>query len=315
MEITLQHALERFSIALLADGTSQRTVSNYALHLAQLPASLFPWLAERSRFSLQTTSTDDLRDYILWLKRFPNHRGGTFAQATVDDYIRTMHRFFKWCAEEYGAHNPMHRIAYPKMAEPAIKTVTLDDVHKLLAACDESPAGIRNRAIILFLLDTGCRAAGLCGLSIAELDMNSRRAAVTEKGAKTRGIFFGDETHMALEKWLSVRSSVSPLFHHSRAPYSALTVNGLRIILAKLGKRAGVTGSINPHAFRHTFATLYAINGGDIASLQAQLGHRDLATTVRNYVHFSDDDMRDKHKKYSPISNLMRLYPATENQN
>ena len=63
---------------------------------------------------------------------------------------------------------------------------------------------VRDRAVILMLFDTGCRVGGLCGLRVSDVDLERRRAVVTELGGKVRIVFFREETAEALEAWLAV---------------------------------------------------------------------------------------------------------------
>lgn len=175
----------------------------------------------------------------------------------------------------------------------------------MFEAAGDGEAGIRNRAILAFLLDTGCRAAGLCSMNVGDVDLEGRRAVVTEKGNKTRAVIFTQATAAFLQSWLDQRQPVAPLFYNLEN-LQALKPNGLYQLLRRLARRAGIEGRFNPHSLRHTFAREYILAGGDLATLAKLLGHRDVSTTVSHYVMFTDGEIADKHEKYSPIHKVMK---------
>jgi len=164
--------------------------------------------------------------------------------------------------------------------------------------------GIRNRAILAFLLDTGCRAAGLCGLRLSDLSLDSNRGVVTEKGKKTRAVIFTFQTSELLRKWLEVSKSDTYVFYDFDT-FAPLKPNGLYQLTRRLAKKANVKGRFNPHSFRHLFSKHYVMNGGDVASLSKILGHRDVSTTVNHYVVFTDRELHEKHEQYSPAKMLV----------
>lgn len=303
----LTEAIGEFSSALRADGRSFRTVDNYIWQLSIAPANVFRWLRENKLVvTLRAVRVGHLRDYINWLREsYRSERtGALLAHESVSDFIRSLHRFFSWCSGEYGIDNPMHRIAFPRKIEQPPKAIALSDVLLLLSECDSTTlAGIRDAAIVLFLLDTGCRAAGLCGLDDAEVDMMNRIAIVREKGERTRALTFTPRTARALLRWQSLRAQVKPLFYNLNF-LTRLTTNGLSQMLLRLGERAHVQGKVNPHAFRHRFAVEWVLRGGDPVTLAALLGHRSVQTTLDNYVRLSPSDLFERHARYSAVISL-----------
>jgi site-specific recombinase XerD len=168
--------------------------------------------------------------------------------------------------------------------------------------------GINNYALLLFLADTGCRVGGLVGLCLADVDLGGRSALVTEKGGKSRYVFFGEQTRAALGAWFSVRpAGMDRVFVGQRGP---LTVFGVNQILSKLKRRAGVSGHVNPHAFRHGFAKRYLVNGGDLASLADLMGHTDVGVTKASYAVFLTDELQRKHDQHVPLDVLVMAGPA-----
>jgi site-specific recombinase XerD len=301
---TLSAALASFELAAIADGVTERTVRWYVWLLNESPHAALPWLAGQGIGSVARVTVDLLRQYIGWLRKQPNTRTGAEQSAeTIAGYIRALHRFFGWCAIEYNLPDPMARIAFPKTTEQRPKAIDLADFMAMFAATGPGPFGIRNRAILMFLLDTGCRAAGLCALKVADMDFRRKRALVVEKGDRARMVVWTEKTAAYLTAWDEWRSPV-PTFFYNTTTQRPLTPNGLRVIIRRLGERAGVQGRVNPHSFRHAFAREYILNGGDLATLSRLLGHRQSQTTTSYYAVFTNDELATMHEQYSPVSRI-----------
>lgn len=225
-------------------------------------------------------------------------------------HVRSFKRLFKWLHDEgLIPVNPALRIKQPKPPRGEPKAYNLDDLERLLeVTAGEDPASRRNRAIILFLADTGCRVAGLAGLRITDLDMSKRIATVTEKGSKTRKVPFSDPTRAALAAWLAIRPTDTPYVcaRVDRSNTTHLETEGIRKLLRRLAKRAGIEGPVNPHSFRHGFAREYLLSGGDLATLADLLGHSDVQVTWQSYAIFRTSELQAKHDRHSPIARMGR---------
>jgi len=289
--VSLDSAVQEFLLACQADGLSKSTVSWYSSLVGAFQR------AHTGRL-LNQVSAGDVRRYLVAVRRQYDNAD------TINAHNRALHRFWLWAAAEYSIPNPMRNIRYPEKPQPKPRAADLDDLRAMFAATGESLSGVRDRAILAFLLDTGARAAGLCGLRVSDLEIESQRAIVTEKGDKTRSLVFSSHTVKLLSEWLELRSSVATVFYNldTLAP---LTPSGLYQMLRRLAKRAGVKGRFNPHSLRHTFAKEYIRAGGDLATLSKILGHRDVSTTVAHYTVFTDKDIREKHDQYSPVGKLL----------
>lgn len=230
---------------------------------------------------------------------------GGLSLHTIHGHLRALRTFFKWCADEYHLPaDPMKRIQLPRLANDQPKAATLDDLERLLGAATGTTA-TRDRAILLFLADTGCRAGGLLSLTLGNLDLRKRRALLHEKGEKYRTVCFTDTTATAISLWLASRpTSAEDYLFCVLTPGrrgSPLTLGGLHSMIHRLAKRAGVTGRVNPHAFRHMFGCLWQ---GDAKTLSILMGHSDVATTLRYYVRPDMDEISAKHGQFSPVRSL-----------
>lgn len=310
----LGEAIEALAVATIADGRSLRTARDYRQKLGALAAFL------GADTDVASITANDLRRFLVDLRsRGARYVGttarpeipGGLAPASIAGYVRCLKRLFSFLLEEEViAKDPARRIKSPHVARGEPKAYHAEDFPRLLAAtAGDDPAMIRDRAVLLFLADTGCRVAGLVGLCIDDLDLVGMTAKVTEKGSKARRVPFSEPTRAALLAWLLVRPTVS----HNRlwatlgtrgGPW--LTDEGVRQLLKRLKARAGVTGPVNPHSFRHGFAREYLLNGGDLATLADLLGHSDVQVTWQHYAIFRTAELAAKHQKHSPIAKMGR---------
>ena len=171
------------------------------------------------------------------------------------------------------------------------------------------PTGLRDRALILLLLDTGLRASELCALNVGDVDLKSGQVQVKHgqaggaKGGKGRVVFLGQTARRALWRYLAARQdgqdSGAPLFvgKLERRPNKGT----LRQLMARLGKKAEVV-NCHPHRFRHTFGLTYLRSGGDVFTLQALLGHSTLEM-VQHYARLAQVDIEQAHRRASPVDN------------
>jgi integrase/recombinase XerD len=179
----------------------------------------------------------------------------------------------------------------------------IDLKHIIHEVSGGSKYNLEMRAVVLLLLDTGVRVSEACDLTIADVHLKEGFAIVMGKGSKERRVEFGPRTAQAIWKYLATRGQV-----HSRDPLLVSRTGrkfdryDLAHRLANVGKRSGVE-KCYPHRFRHTFAVMFLRNGGSALALQKLLGHTTMEM-VRTYVKLSEVDMKEAHRRASPVENL-----------
>ena len=209
--------------------------------------------------------------------------------------IKTLVRF--WYKEKYIFEIPTFKM--PTIAKKRLPFLNAQQVKKVIDECTTK----RDKAIILLLVDTGLRRAEISALNWGNVDITSGIVRITKgKGGKARSVVAGIKTRRAL---LAYRKDIEhgeehPVLQTSQG--NRLTANGLRSVLLRIGKRAGV--HITPHALRRTFATLSLRAGMNIIQLQAMMGHSSLEMT-RNYVQMLDEDLIEAHKAHGPIDRFL----------
>jgi site-specific recombinase XerD len=311
MTPTIDLAIREFLLACRADGLAPATVRWYRdiLKFAE---------ARFTGRTLSAISTADLREHLVELReRAYRYRGGAaydggLSAESIRNHVRALKRFFNWCIFEYRLSedsNPMRGIRIPNKEKREPKAISLDDLKTLLEACDESDVmQLRDKTMIAFLADTGCRAGGMLSLHAEDLHLADGYATVQEKGHRRRTVPFTEYTAELLSRWLSARPNVtSGLVFYSMSPRyvgQQMTVFGLHRMLVRLKERTGIAGRVNPHSFRHGFARQYLINGGDLATLAQLMGHSNVNVTASSYAVFQDAELRRSHDKFSPIRSI-----------
>ena len=296
----LQQHISDFLTACRALGLSPKTTEWYAANL-RLWSN---WLGARDWQDVAAT-----REFLAEQQsrseqffRHPKRRRiqGSLSPLTIRGYIRTIKRFFNWLVEEGRLPvNPMARIRLPKKPKRVPRALLADDFTKMLKAARLA----RDRALLLILRDTGCRASEICGLRIQDVDFEKRTVLVRGKGDRERFAFLSASTCRALQIWLNHRASQAPddwLFISKKGPCTRSTIY---LILRRIAKRAGILGRFNPHSFRHAFGRDWLLDGGDLSSLSDVLGHADLETT-KIYSVFTAPELQALHKQHSPGAHI-----------
>lgn len=225
---------------------------------------------------------------------------------TVHGYYRALRRFFNWLEKRRKiTENPMGMIDPPRRPRRFPRFIEAENVEKLLRSIDaDTWQDKRDRAVILFLYDTGVRASELCELQLSNLETKQERVLVKNgKGGKDRYVPLGKRAMRLLTDWLQVRGKANceNIFIGRRG--DKFQRRAITSLLRRRAKAAGIKGPIHPHAFRHGFAIAYLDNGGNIHNLQHLMGHATLRST-EVYLWSTDKRAQDDHRKASPGDNL-----------
>ena len=287
---SLREAVEVFLDGITGE-VSESTREWYGRCLESLTSFLEP------EVDLGAITVRDLRAYRAHLlKRMSVH--------SVHGRQRAVRRLYSWLLKEgIVGSNVALDVPLVRLPPQPPKALSDDDMYRLL---ERLPAeSVRDRAIILFLIDTGCRVGGLCSLTLDALDLPNHRATVIEKGNRGRYVYFTEVTTETLMLWRDVRPEVPTDALFVTNTGRPLQPNGIRMILQRVGKRAGVTGRINAHSFRHAFARNFLRNGGNLAVLGRLLGHSPGSpVTARFYAVFDDRELQQFHERYSPLAGI-----------
>lgn len=290
-------ALGGFEIHLRDErGRSRNTVRAYTRDAEDLCG----FAAERGAVGPADLTLPTLR---AWLARL--HERGQ-SRATMARRAASARAFTAWCfARGLSSTDPGVRLVSPRAPKRLPTVLAQDEAEHLMAAAavqsdDGDVIAVRDRAIVELLYATGIRISELCGADCDDIDLSERTLRVLGKGSKERVVPFGLPAGDAVERWLVVRSSLSPadraLFLGRRG--RRIDARVAREAVVRLATAAGVP-RVAPHALRHSAATHVLEGGADLRAVQELLGHSSLATTQR-YTHVSVERLRSTFTQAHP---------------
>ncbi|MFN3650404.1 MAG: tyrosine-type recombinase/integrase [Armatimonadota bacterium] len=309
-ELTLSQAIEAYSLHQAARGDSEthrkecrRTLGAFVSCCGDLPAA--------------GVRPDELRVFMNELRSRPGLGGRErLSDLTLAAYHRVLAAFFRFLETEgHVEASPMRAVPRPKTRLQLIRPFSEEQLRRLIAQPDPASfIGLRDRTLMVFLADTGCRISECLGITYTDLDLDARTVRVLGKGARERMVPFGERTRQWLEAYLARRreSELSDRIFVNEFG-EPLTRGTVARRFAGYGRQAGIRGvRVSPHTFRHTFAVQWLLGSGDYKgdalSLQRILGHSTPAMTQR-YVHLTSGDLGRLHARLSPADKLSEAPP------
>ena len=299
--MTLRELTDEFLLYLSAvRGLSENTVKGYGNDLLQLQEFLTP------EIDVTSITRENL---MLCIGQLSKQRKSA---ATVNRFIAAVRTLFAYAAKlKYIEKNPSLEMKTVKLPKRVPNFMTSSEVGELCEepVKDELLWKSRDHALFLMLYSSGCRASEIVGLKLSDFMDGGHSAIVTGKGNKQRKVYFAAEARQALAEYLKDRkklladNNINPqpaeLFINLKG--GPLTTGGLRYILNRYSGVEGTNRHVNPHAFRHTFATTMLGNGADVRMVQEMLGHSSISTTQR-YTHITTEKLIDIYNKAHPHS-------------
>ena len=271
--------LDAFLTAKQIQGCSEKTLALYRYRIRQLAAAI--------DVPMRRITVFHLRKYLMDEK----NRG--VADKTLEGMRSIFCSYFGWLHKEgLLPVNPCANLAPIKVAKVVRLPYSDVDLERLREACH----GARDKAIVAFLLSTGCRVSEMCGLDRDDIDFSRGEAVVLGKGNKERTVFLSDVALMHLRRYLNERTDSSPALFAGRCS-DRIKPNAVRKLLHAAADRAGVQ-DVHPHRFRRTLATNLIDHGMAIQQVASVLGHEKLDTTME-YVHQRTEDIHNNYRKYA----------------
>ena len=286
-------------------GRSVKTIENYDRYI--------------TRFLLHTKLRDPkdinyevVREYRLWLNRqvaSATRRGvpgTTLKRKTQNYYLIALRAFLKYLMRQDVQVMSPEKIELAKVSERELDLISTKDLNRLLSSPNENTLqSLRDRAILELFFSTGLRVSELCGLP-RDLDLSRDEFSVRGKGEKVRVVFLSDTAKRAIKEYLNKRTDVDDaLFvrigrdgaENAKNDELRLTSRSVERIVKHYAIKCGISKKVTPHVIRHSFATDLLENGADLRSVQALLGHANIATT-QIYTHVTDSKLREVHKQF-----------------
>ena len=273
-------------------GRSVKTMENYDRYLTRF--------LSQTKIASPTKLTEQLvREFRLWLNRQPGV-AGDMKKKTQNYYMIALRAFLKYLRKNEIESLSPEKIELAEVGGRDLDLITADELNRLL----KSPAGeslneLRDRAILELLFSTGLRVSELCSLN-SDLDLTRDEFSVRGKGDKVRVVFLSPGAKKAVAEYLKKRGDMGEaLFVGYGVAQDAarLTSRSIERIVKQHAVKAGITRKVTPHVIRHSFATDLLENGADLRSVQALLGHANIATT-QVYTHVTDKHLREVHQAF-----------------
>lgn len=281
-------------------GRSQRTIANYDHYLSRL--SDFA-----GDIMISDINPELIRKWRLWLNRLGTNVADELQKNTQNYHLIALRSFLKFCAKRDIPALPADKI---ELAKTVRKQVTFLNENELARIFDQpditAEAGLRDRAILELLFSSGLRVSELVGLDRDHINLKRKEFMVRGKGQKDRPIFISEDAAGWLQKYLNKRTdNAKPLFVRyggrksvdNSGNYERLTARSVQRLVANYALLAGITKHVSPHTLRHSFATDLLMNGADLRSVQAMLGHSNIATT-QIYTHVTDPHLKKIHEQF-----------------
>lgn len=281
-------------------GRSAKTAENYRLYLER-------FIEFTEDITVDKITSEVVRKYRLWLNRYTNYNGDNLSLMTQSYHLIALRGFLKYLSSRDIASLAPDKIALPKTTRRQVSFLSIEEIQRLLDAVPtDSEPGLRDLAIIELLFSSGLRVSELVSLNRDHINTKRREFTIRGKGQKDRLVFISQQAANHIEDYLEARiDNLPPLFLNynrkssprSDGNFRRLTSRSIQRLVSKYARLAGITKQVSPHMLRHSFATNLLINGADIRSVQAMLGHSDISTT-QIYTHVTDRHLRETYEKY-----------------
>lgn len=279
---------------------SQKTIRNYDHYLTRL-------IDFAGDIQVKDIDVELVRKWRLWLNRLGTNNSDELQKATQNYHLIALRSFLKYCAKRDILALPADKIELARAQRKQVTFLTPEELERLFGQpkLDTLP-GLRDRAILELLFSSGLRISELVNLDRDHINLKRLEFTVRGKGQKDRPIFISEQAAHWLQQYLDKRQDTTrPLFVRysgrkavdTSGNYHRLTARSIQRMVSRYALLAGITKHVSPHTLRHSFATDLLMNGADLRSVQALLGHSNISTT-QIYTHVTDPHLKQVHQKF-----------------
>jgi site-specific recombinase XerD len=279
---------------------SQKTIQNYDHYLTRL-------IDFGGDIKVSDIDPELIRKWRLWLNRLGTNTSDELGKTTLNYHLIALRSFLKFCAKRNIPALTADKVELARTQRKQVTFLNEDELARLFAEPDIATlGGLRDRAILELLFSSGLRVSELVGLDKDHVNLKRREFMVRGKGQKDRPIFISEAAAHWVQQYIDKRDDTAkPLFLRYSGTkkvdlsgnFHRLTARSVQRLVARYALLAGITKHVSPHTLRHSFATDLLMNGADIRSVQAMLGHSNIATT-QIYTHVTDPHLRAVHEKF-----------------
>jgi len=249
--------------------------------------------------NIEMINEENIKEYLKYLKTENNEA------KTISHNISTLRSFYKFLLIEKKINkNPMEWIEIPKIKKSLPKTLSFEEINKLLDIKLNDKYSYRNKAMLELMYATGLRVSELVNVKIHDIDSESCIIRVMGKGSKERIVPLGDYAIKYIDIYL--KEYRNKLIKKEYNDYLFLNNHGKKMtrqgffkIIKNLAKQQKIKVEFSPHTLRHSFATHLLDGGADLRSIQEMLGHSDISTT-QIYTHVSKELLKENYNNFHP---------------
>ncbi|HSX53218.1 MAG TPA: site-specific tyrosine recombinase/integron integrase [Patescibacteria group bacterium] len=284
---------------------SQKTIANYDHYLTRLADFV-------GDIKVSDIDSELIRKWRLWLNRLGTNVSDELQKTTQNYHLIALRSFLKYCAKRDIPALSADKVELARTVRKQVTFLNPEELERLFAQANTAKLpGLRDRAILELLFSSGLRVSELVGLDRDHINLKRREFMVRGKGQKDRPIFISEAAADWLKKYLDKRDDTTrPLFIRYSGNkkvdlsgnFHRLTARSVQRMVAQYARLAGITKHVSPHSLRHSFATDLLMNGADLRSVQALLGHSNIATT-QIYTHVTDPHLKSVHQKFHGKTN------------
>ena len=284
----------------IEQGRSQKTIQNYDHYLTRL-------LDYAGDITIADITPELIRKWRLWLNRLGTNTSDELQKNTQNYHLIALRNFLKFCAKRDIPAISADKIELAKAARKQVTFLNTDELERLLEQPKtDTLQGSRDRAILELLFSSGLRVSELVNLNREDVNLKRREFMVRGKGDKDRPVFVSEEAGTWITQYFDKRQdNARPLFIRYSGNkkislsgnYFRLTARSIQRLVSRYALLAGITKHVSPHTLRHSFATDLLMNGADLRSVQAMLGHSNISTT-QIYTHVTDPHLKAIHEKF-----------------
>lgn len=278
--------------------SSQNTIEAYVRDLSAFEA----YLISRGISDITSVEQEDVIGFLMDMKK------DELSTATMNRRLASTRSFFKYMVDNnHVIVNPVSNLKAPKVVRGEIEYLTIEEIEELLSLPDDSPKGIRDRAIFEVLYGTGILVSELVELTMK--DVNMRMGFITCNGqhGKARIVPLGDFAKEALKDYLK---NSRPVFVKDKEENDdsiffvnfmghGFTRQGLWKIITSYGEKSSINKKLTLQIIRHSFAVHMIENGADLKTLQELLGHEDISAT-QIYLKFRKNKIKEVYDRTHP---------------
>ncbi len=279
--MTLNEAYENFMFEQRVRNNSPATIDFYTAALG----AFIDWVTQ----SIETVEELTIKQY----KEYIIHLSGSGLKSTsVNTHVRAVKAFYNFLIDDDLIGDCSRKLKLIKQSKEEIIPLSDDEISKLLSCFDTSDVlQLRNKCFVLLMLDCGLRRSELTRLKVSDVDFLQKSLLVNGKGNKQRIVPMGDVTAGLLDEYdkhVKDKRSGKP-----SAPFlldrfgNGIDNNVIKMVFQDLKEQSGIQ-RLHPHLLRHTFATLYLVDGGNLEMLRCILGHSSISIT-QIYLHLSSN--------------------------